>query len=120
MEGSSRRLIGKPYVFEFVRRKSHPVHALAQALETCPWFETVFPGTAFAVVAAGGGVVVTASVADPIGAHPGHRHFVLGLRLLLLLLLSQLLVRLSVFSPLVVEPHEELLLFRQFHRFLRL
>jgi len=117
-------------LFEFVRRKAHLVHAFAKTLQTRLWFEAglilivvfavalVIAVDIFAVAGAATVVVDVDVIAVgvivvmiPVAAHPGHRRSVV-----LLLLFSLMPLRLSVFSPLVIETDELLFVVRQFHR----
>jgi hypothetical protein len=110
-------LIGKPHLFEFVRREAHLVHALAKTLETRLWFETLVRVLLAVVADTAAVVAVDTVVVDtvvPIAAaapHPRDNRFVILLSLLLLL-------GLSIFSALVVETNELFFVVRQFHGFL--
>ena len=119
-------------MFEFVRRESHLVHALAKTLETRLWFEplvvvfVVLLGLSVALVVAAGVFAVARAIHTVIGivvvvvpiasSHPGNGRYIVLLLVLLLLLL--LLLGLSMVSAPVVETNKVFFVVRQFHGFL--
>jgi len=119
-------------LFEFVRRESHLVHALAKTLETRLWFEplvvvfVVLLGLSVALVVAAGVFAVARAIHTVIGivvvvpiasSHPGNDRYIV-LLLVLLLLLLLLLLGLSMVSAPVVETNKVFFVVRQFHGFL--
>jgi len=129
---SHRWWIVKPHLFEFVRRESHLVHALAKTLETRLWFEplvvvfVVLLGLSVALVVAAGVFAVARAIHTAIGivvvvpiasSHPGNGRYIV-LLLVLLLLLLLLLLGLSMVSAPVVETNKVFFVVRQFHGFL--